>query len=135
MDVFPVTGGLTWNFQARPCKCEREVPPTKKCDVTVQTYQTRSFRSHKKKVWGAVSVTLKHNEKSSGKAWVVQEEWVRVRVVYREFNIIYWNQLMIFPGRVSGEIKKKTQKQHTVNFTWTYLVCKNEIRVCVVMLW
>lgn len=62
-------------MQARIYKCELDVPSIKKRDMTTHIYGTLSFRSHKKKVWGAVSVTLKHNKKSYGEAYVVPEEW------------------------------------------------------------
>lgn len=53
-----------------------------------------------------MSVRIKHRKKSYGEARIVQEEWGRVRAVYGEFDVIYWNQLIIFPMRVSGEIEK-----------------------------
>lgn len=46
-------------------------------------------------------------------------------------NVTHWNQMIISPMRVRGELEGK----HVVNFTGTHLVCKNEVRVCAVMLW
>lgn len=53
-----------------------------------------------------MSVRIKYRKKFYGEVRIVQEEWGRVRVVYGEFDVIYWNQLIIFLMRVSGEIEK-----------------------------
>lgn len=91
--------------------------------MTTQIYQP-------KECMGSCECHNQAEQKVSGKACIVQEVWGRVHEVCGHFYVISWNQLIIFPLRVSGEINK-----HTVIFTGTHLVHKNEVRVCVVMLW
>ena len=59
-----------------------------------------------------------------------REEWWKVRAACGEFHVVNWNQLSISPMRVNGEKENAQSAQ-----LGTCLVYKNEVRVCVVMLW
>lgn len=59
-----------------------------------------------------------------------REEWWKVNAACGEFHVVNWNQLSIFPMRVSGE-----KENLLVSSTGDMPSVQNEVRVCVVMLW